>query len=151
VDGRPDGYAWGEAVDGLALGIAAAAEDVAFALHNGGDHEVDLPCHVLADGQEHLDWYVLHVHGPHDSVAVPLLADRNRSAPVRITLPPGGHVVHVVTPAAWIGRGAGSPAALPSGPLTAEVTFDTTTEDRGWRGRLHSGSVRLPDDGPPER
>jgi hypothetical protein len=131
--------AWGEPVAGLRLGIdARGGAVVELALENTGDGALQVLSHVLAAGEDHLDWFTVHV-GERE---LRLLDERNRSAAVRVTLAPGEAVRHTVNLAAWALRPPNGARSLSPGPASA--TYDVPATPDTWSGHLESGRVELP-------
>src|SRR5262247_715235 len=104
---------WGEASDGLRLGLAADGQVAALHLQN--------------IGAEPLDVFTVHV-AAHD---VSFVDDRDRSTPVTAHLQPGETLRHTVDVAAWAARTTGP---LSPGAHAATATYLVESEPEVWCG-----------------
>ena len=68
--------------------------------------------HVAAGGEDHFDWFTVHVDAAGTTREVRLLDARNRSAPVRVRLAPSDQVHHRVDLCAWALRPRNGARAL---------------------------------------
>lgn len=81
-------YHWGEPEDGVILGLSISDDVLGFHIMNLADTEITVYSHVSA-GQKHFDHYYLHLQYLFgEEQIVEFTGNRNRSAPVFISLEP---------------------------------------------------------------
>ena len=99
--------------------------------------------HVAAGGEDHFDWFTVHVDAAGTTREVRLLDARNRSAPVRVRLAPSDQVHHRVDLCAWALRPRNGARALGSGDHDARVVYVVDDDPQAWTGRLEAGPVTI--------
>jgi hypothetical protein len=134
---------WSETADGLRLGIGARAGLVRLALENTGADPLPVFSHVLAAGETHYDWFTVAVDGPAGARTLTLADDRNRSAPIVVTLAPGEGLEHDIDVAAWARRGRNGGQPLPAGRYAARAAYEVPPNAQAWSGRLEAGPAEL--------
>jgi len=133
--------AWGQPVSDLRFGVAVEGTSVVFHLENTGKTKLEVWSHV-ATHETHLDWYALQLTRDDKVRELRFVDDRNRSAPIKVTLDPGGRLHHKVDVAAWAARGANGSQPLTPGSYTAKATYEVS-DGPVWHGKLASGQVAI--------
>lgn len=167
---------FGPSSGGLALALTAApvkgALTIDVTIANTSDHPITLWSHV-ATHEMQFDWLEVEVswrgarlerdharvrRGP--GVRHPLhkvctaritqtirfMDDRDKSAPVAVTLAPGTTVHHAIDLAQWAGRAVNGALALPPGRYELRATYRVTGEPAMWNGAISSPAIaaRIP-------
>jgi hypothetical protein len=70
------------------------------------------------------------------------VGDRNRSAPIKLVLEPGGAVSHQMNVADWATRPSNGGRALAPGSHVASAVY-AVTDSSVWTGRLESGELAI--------
>lgn len=68
--------------------------------------------------------------------------DRNRSAPIKVVLEPGGKVSHRMNVGDWAARAVNGGRALEPGSHMASAVY-AVTDTSVWTGRIESGELAL--------
>jgi hypothetical protein len=165
---RGGGLLFGAPVRGVALGCRLAAKQVKngeavwieLALRNVGEQPVALRSHVQAD-ERHYDWFEVELTYPTPSregcngryagkrrQVVRLVAAREKSAPITVTLAPGKELVHRLDLAAWARR-QGSTSAIVAGFYQLRPRYTVRGEKTVWAGRLTCPALQLVVEGKP--
>lgn len=134
---------WGTAVNGLRLGVAGGAGIAELSLENVGAAPLRVLSHVNA-GEIHLDWFTLVLRdGRGAERTLHLMADRNKSARVEVTLAPGEHLQHRVDLQSWAARPDNGGKELPEGDYAVRATYQVDPEDGRWSGALAAGPATV--------
>jgi hypothetical protein len=141
VEDRSVSIAWGQVVSDLRLGLSVDGTSAVFHLENVGKAKLEVWSHV-ATVETHLDWYALLLVHNGSARDLRFVDDRNRSAPIKVTLDPGARVSHKVDVAAWAARAANNSQPLAPGSYSATATYEVT-DGPVWHGKLASGQVAL--------
>jgi hypothetical protein len=139
---KPD-IRWGSPVNGLRLGVSGGAGFVELSLENVGTQPLTVLSHVNA-GEIHLDWFTLRLRdGSGGTRALHLLADRDKSGGVKVTLEPGKSLQHRVDVQRWAARPANGSAPLSAGSYELRATYEVEAGEPHWSGKLEAGPVTL--------
>ena len=137
------GLRWGAAAGDLRLGIAVEGATARLGLENVGAAAFDVMSHVAAVGEKHFDWYTVVLDGPGGQRELSFVDDRNRSAPIRVTLAPGEALEQAIDLAAWAARAVNGTAPLAAGRHEARARYEVGAQEGAWHGRLEAGPVEL--------
>lgn len=134
---------WGTPVNGLRLGVAGGAGVAELSLENVGAAPLRVLSHVNA-GEIHLDWFTVALRDSRGTErTLHLLADRNKSGRVEVTLAPGQHLQHRVDLQAWAARPDNGGAVLVEGDYAVRATYEVEPEDGLWSGKLAAGPTTV--------
>ena len=132
---------WGDPQGGLMLGLAAAGATVEFYLKNVGADPLEVLSHVSAD-IDHLDWYELRmVSQSGEERVLRFIDDRDKSGVETVHLLPGETIHHSVDVREWAKRPINGEEKLAQGEYQLWATYEVTTPEDNWTGRLESGPV----------
>ena len=132
---------WGEPEGGLMLGLAADGAALEFYLKNVGAEPLDVLSHVSAD-IDHLDWYELRmVNQAREERVLRFIDDRDKSGVEKVHLLPGETIHHTVTLRRWSKRPINGAENLAAGEYELWASYEVTTRDDNWTGRLDAGPV----------
>lgn len=137
----PEAICWGQPQSGLMLGLAADGATIEFYLKNVGTEPLDVLSHVSAD-IDHLDWYELRMMtAAGEERVLRFIDDRDKSGFETVHLPPGEAIHHSVNLRDWAKRPINGEQKLAAGEYELWATYEVTTPDDNWTGRLNAGPV----------
>lgn len=134
------------------------------ALANQGSQQLSVYSHVQAD-EAHLDWHTVTltypvpsregcngVHVGKKKLVLRFIGDRDKSAPVKKRVVPGGSVTHVVNLSDWAKRPGNGKQPLQPGFYWVEAVYKVKkAESPIWKGTVKATRLRLTITGtPPE-
>ena len=132
-------------MSGVRLGLEINATSATFHVQNVGTKPVDVMSHVQA-GEQHLDWYTLELSASDGGQReIGFVDDRDRSAPIKVTLAPQAELSHRVDVASWGARAANGSKPLAPGAyrVVARYTVPAGTNATAWTGTLSAGPVPM--------
>jgi hypothetical protein len=139
---KPD-IRWGSPVNGLRLGVSGGAGFAELSLENVGTQPLTVLSHVNA-GEMHLDWFTLRLRaGSGAARDLHLLADRDKSGRVKVTLEPGKSLQHRVDVQRWAARPVNGNAPLAAGSYELRATYEVEAGEPHWSGKLEAGPATL--------
>lgn len=160
---KPRDRGLGQPQGGLAVGARVAAAQFAagdpialeITLANVGKQPLRVASHV-ATHEVHLDWYevVLTYPVPSDEGCAGVWAgraerrlalddDRDKSAPVEVTLKRGARLTHTVDLQDWAARARNGGQRIPPGFYKVEVVYHVADGNGRWHGTIRSGRIPL--------
>jgi hypothetical protein len=132
---------WGQPEGGLMLGLAANGAAVEFYLKNIGAEPLDVLSHVSAD-IDHLDWYELRMlNQAREERVLRFIDDRDKSGVEKVHLPPTETIHHSINLRKWAKRPINGKENLAAGEYEVWVSYEVTTPDDNWTGRLEAGPI----------
>jgi hypothetical protein len=133
---------WGTPVNGLRLGVAGGAGMAELSLENVGGAPLRVLSHVNA-GDIHLDWFTIELRdGRGAERTLHLMAERNKSGRVEVTLAPGQSLQHRVDLQAWAARGDNG-GELAAGDYALRATYEVEPGEQHWSGKLPAGPTTV--------
>lgn len=134
---------WGTPVNGLRLGIAGGAGVAELSLENVGGAPLRVLSHVNA-GEVHLDWFTLELRDSRGAArTLHLMAERNKSGRVEVTLAPGQNLAHRVDLQAWAARPDNGGKDLAAGDYEVTATYEVASGEPVWSGKLTAGPTTV--------
>lgn len=108
-------------------------------LHNAGTEPVCMYAYIATHELQH-DWLIVEYADPgkyhHASRTLRFDDDRDKSAPVAREIGPGATFWLGLDLQAWATRPRNGAEKIRSGDLYVKAIYDSSTDDRAWRGRL---------------
>jgi hypothetical protein len=134
---------WGTPVNGLRLGVAGTAGMAELSLENVGAAPLRVLSHVNA-GEIHLDWFTVELRDRGGAErTLHLMAARNKSGRVEVTLAPGQSLQHRVDLQAWAVRAENDGKELAEGDYALRATYQVEPEEGRWSGKLTAGPTTV--------
>ena len=133
---------WGTPVNGLRLGVAGGAGVAELSLENIGGTPLRVLSHVNA-GEVHLDWFTLELRDRRGERTLHLMAERNKSGRVEVTLAPGQSLEHRVDLQAWAVRPDNGGKDLAEGDYELRASYEVPSGEPVWSGKLTAGPATV--------
>lgn len=136
---------WGDPVSGVRLGLEIDATFATFHVQNVGTKPADVMSHVQA-GETHLDWYTLEIDAPGGCKReIGFVDERDRSAPIKVTLAPQAELSHRVDIASWAARPANGSKPLSPGTYSVIARYQVSpgAAPTVWTGTLSAGPTEM--------